>query len=54
MSEELDEATIAAWGKASRAAQGLPEKITDPAVLARLVMLAFAGADDGEEPGEGD
>jgi hypothetical protein len=31
---------LAAWGKASRAASGVPEKIEDPAVLARLVVLS--------------
>jgi hypothetical protein len=43
---------LAAWGRASRAASGVPEKIEDPAVLARLVTLAFAGAehDDGGPP----
>jgi hypothetical protein len=37
-SEEIRE-----WGARSRAAQGLPPKITDPAILQRLITLAFAG-----------
>lgn len=31
----MNPAELAAWVAASRAAQGLPAKITDPAVLAR-------------------
>jgi len=50
MSEQLDKATIAAWARRQRAAQGLPPKIQDPAVLARLVTLAFAGVDDDAGP----
>jgi len=44
-------AEIAAWTTASRRAQGLPEQIKDPAVLARIVTLAFAG--DQEVGGDG-
>jgi hypothetical protein len=41
---------VDAWGKASRAASGKPLKIEDPAVLARLVTLAFADEHDGGGP----
>ena len=41
----MTRAELAAWVARSRAAQGLPPKITDPAMLARLVTLAFAGLD---------
>jgi hypothetical protein len=41
---------VDAWGKASRAASGKPLKIEDPAVLARLVTLAFADERDGGGP----
>jgi hypothetical protein len=34
------------WAAASRAASGVPPKIEDPAVLARLVVLAFAGTEE--------
>jgi hypothetical protein len=52
MSGELTPEQIAAWGKKSRAASGVPAKIEDRSVLARLVTLAFAGTDhpDGERP----
>jgi hypothetical protein len=43
---ELDDATIAAWWHRNSAAQGLPDEITDPATIARIVTLAFAGADE--------
>jgi hypothetical protein len=42
-----------AWGKASRAASGVPDKVEDPAVLARLVTLAFAGTDHNNDGGPG-
>jgi hypothetical protein len=42
----LSAAEVDAWVARSRAAQGLPPKITEPAVLARLVRLAFAGLGD--------
>jgi hypothetical protein len=48
MSAELTPEEIRAWGKASRAASGVPEKIEDPAVLTRLVTLALAGTDDDD------
>jgi hypothetical protein len=54
MSAELTPEQIAAWGKASRAASGVPPKIQDPAAIARLITLAFAGTDhDGTEDGGG-
>jgi hypothetical protein len=34
---------IREWEARSRAAQGLPPNITDPAILQRLVTLAFTG-----------
>jgi hypothetical protein len=40
-------AEIADWTLASRHAQGLPERIEDPAVLARVAILAFAGDEEG-------
>jgi hypothetical protein len=43
-------AEIADWTLASRLSQQLPERIEDPAVLARVAILAFAG----EERGGGD
>jgi hypothetical protein len=33
---------VHAWVAVSRAAQGLPEKLTDPAVIDRLVALLLA------------
>jgi hypothetical protein len=42
MSADLDPAVIADWSKRSRAAQGLPERIVDGAVLAKIVTLALA------------
>jgi len=46
-------AEIAAWTAASRAAQALPPKIENPAILARVATLAFAGEDAGEGGGGG-
>jgi hypothetical protein len=37
------------WEARSRAAQGLPPKITDEAVVLRIITLAFAGLPD-EQP----
>jgi hypothetical protein len=42
MSTELDEATVVERCQRSRASQGLPERITDGAVLSRIVNLALA------------
>jgi hypothetical protein len=39
----LDPAIIAEWARRSRASQGLPERITDGAVLSKVITLAFAG-----------
>jgi hypothetical protein len=36
--------TIAEFVERSRSAQGLPPRITDPAILARLVALLKGGA----------
>jgi hypothetical protein len=44
-------AEIREWTERSRANQGLPRKIEDPAMLGRLVTLAFSGQ---EEQGEAD
>jgi hypothetical protein len=41
---------IREWEVRSRAAQGLPSKITDPAILQRLITLAFTGLP--EQPSE--
>jgi hypothetical protein len=40
-------AEVAEWTAASRRAQGLPERIDDPAVIARVVTLAVAGEGGG-------
>jgi hypothetical protein len=45
-------AEVAAWTAASRRAQRLPERIEDPAVLARIAALAFAGTEAGEGGGD--
>jgi hypothetical protein len=42
MPAELDEAVIVEWLKRSRSAQGLPERITDAGLLAKVVTLALA------------
>lgn len=44
-------AEIREWTERSRASQGLPAKIEAPAVLGKVVTLAFSGQ---EEQGEGD
>jgi hypothetical protein len=38
-------AEVADWTTSSRRAQQLPDRIEDPAVLARIATLAFAGDD---------
>ena len=38
---------VANWTRASRRAQRLPDRIEDPAVLARIATLAFAGEEGG-------
>jgi hypothetical protein len=40
-------AEVADWTTASRRDQRLPERIEDPAVLARIATLAFAGEEGG-------
>jgi hypothetical protein len=50
---ELDEATIADWCRRSRESQGLPERITDAGVLAKVVTLALAPAAKAERNGKG-
>jgi hypothetical protein len=40
-------AEVADWTTASRRAQGLPDRIEDPTVLARVATLAFAGEEGG-------
>ena len=40
-------AEVADWALASRRSQQLPERIEDPAVLARIATLAFAGEEGG-------
>jgi hypothetical protein len=40
-------AEVAAWTTASRARRGLGPKITDPAILARIAVLAFTGTKGG-------
>ena len=51
-------AEVADWTAASRSAQRLPERIEDPAVLARVATLAFAamvvGGGDRRGPPGGD
>jgi hypothetical protein len=45
MSKEMTAEQFDAWYKASRAASGVPEHVEDPAVLAKIITLAFAGTD---------
>jgi hypothetical protein len=40
---ELDDAAVWRWWCNQSAAQGLDPEIRDPAVIARVVTLAFAG-----------
>jgi hypothetical protein len=40
---ELDDAAVWAWWERQAAAQGLSPTIEDPAVIAKVVTLAFAG-----------
>jgi hypothetical protein len=51
MSAELDEDVIVEWWRRSRAAQGLPERIVDAGVLARVVTLALSPAPEGNGHG---
>jgi hypothetical protein len=52
MPDELSPEVIERWTRESRARQGLPEKITDPVVLARIATIAFGPAEPSE-PDEG-
>jgi hypothetical protein len=53
MSAELNETVIAAWLKRSREAQGLPERIADASILARVVVLALAPSAEHNGKGGG-
>ncbi|HEY3033580.1 MAG TPA: hypothetical protein VGJ54_02835 [Streptosporangiaceae bacterium] len=44
---ELDDAAIWQWWCRQSAAQGLPPTIEDPATIAKVVTLAFAGEGEG-------
>jgi hypothetical protein len=43
----MTRAEVIAWTLASRRGQQLPERIEDPAILARIATLAFAGEEGG-------
>jgi hypothetical protein len=45
-------AEVAAWTAASRARKGLEPKITDPAILRRIVILAFTATEAESENGD--
>lgn len=47
MTVELDDAAVWAWWCRQADEQGLPPTIEDPAVIAKLVTLAFVGHDAG-------
>jgi hypothetical protein len=49
MSRDLTDEEIREWGVRSRAACGLGPKITDRALLRRLVTLAFTGLPEQPE-----
>jgi hypothetical protein len=51
--DELDDDTIRAWCRRTRAARGLGPKITDAATLAKLVTIALGPGRDGKG-GNGD
>jgi|RhiMetdeSRZDD1v2_1073273.scaffolds.fasta_scaffold166573_5 hypothetical protein len=40
-------AEVAAWVERSRAAQGLPARLEDKAILSKIVTLALAGEGEG-------
>jgi hypothetical protein len=44
---DLDDATVWQWWCRQSAAQGLPPTIEDPATIAKIVTLAFAGDEGG-------
>jgi hypothetical protein len=50
---EVDEEAAWAWWCRNRAAEGLPDKIEDPATITKIVTLAFAGAEGGGGRAEG-
>jgi hypothetical protein len=50
---ELDDAAVWQWWCRQAAEQGRPAVITDSALIARLITLAFAGAADQHEGGGG-
>jgi hypothetical protein len=50
---ELDPAVIAAWWQRQSDREGLPAKVTDPVVLAKIVTLAFVGREDAAESPKG-
>lgn len=45
------DAAAVAVGRASRAAQGLPERVADPTVLAQAARLIARAADQGRPVG---
>jgi hypothetical protein len=47
---ELDQATIVAWSRRTRAACGLGPKIEDPTTLARIVTLALGAGLPNDSP----
>jgi hypothetical protein len=48
---ELTDEAIVAWARRTRAAKGLPPKITDAATLRRIVTLALGpGLPSGSDP----
>ena len=46
MAERLTPEEILAWAEKSRAASGVPPTIEDEVVLAKIITLAFADAED--------
>ena len=46
MAERLTPEEIRAWAEKSRAASGVPPTIEDEVVLAKIITLAFADAED--------
>jgi hypothetical protein len=53
MSRDLTDEEVREWGVRSRAACGLGPKITDRALLRRLVTLAFTGLPEQQADGDG-
>jgi hypothetical protein len=48
---ELTDEQVWAWWCRQSAVQGLPPTIEDPAVISKIVTLAFAGEGEGEGGG---